>query len=278
MARTLSEVKQSLYDRKEANSDLDVLDSTSQVAIWKLILDVTAFGIWAFEALLDLSLAELDDKKSELVTGVDRYYQETALDFQLGDELVWDGISYKYDVIDETKQIVKYASAITAGSQLRIKVAKDDGTGLPEKLDTSELTSFRSYMDSLTFSGTVTAISSNDADEAHIKYNIIYDPLVLNDDGSLISDITTFPVEDAINNYLITLDFSGIFRVAELTDAIQLAEGVTNVVATTVDLRPFGGAYTDILANTKQEYISAAGYIVIDSTYPLLSNLTYLAK
>lgn len=292
MARTILEIYDALVLEKEGNPNLSSLQpsidssqtllqdltSTSKVAIWRLLFFVVAVGIWVFEKILDQHTAEIEALKETLVTGTDLWYSEQSLKFQIGDTLVWNGSNYSYTTTDTDLQIVKFASAITENNVLQLKVAKDDGTGVPEPLDVSELAAFTAYIDSLIFAGTQRNIISSASDLLHLEANIIYNPLVLASDGSLITDPLTFPVEDAINNYIFTLDFNGIFRIQDLVDAIQTVNGVTNVIPTLVETKPDGGVYSDILNSTRQEYIATAGYMKIDGSYPLASNLTYIIK
>jgi hypothetical protein len=292
MARTITDIYDELITEKENNAQLLALQpstdssqnllrdltSTSKVAIWRLIFFVVAVGIWTFEKILDLHTAEIVEIQESLVTGTDQWYAEQAKVFQLGDTLTWNGVQYVYEVEDEDLQIVEYSSAITENGILRIKVAKDDGSGQPEKLSASELTSFEGYIDNIIFSGTLNSIISTDPDLLKIAANIVYDPLVLASDGSDVNDSASFPVEDAINNYLYNLDFNGILRIIDLIDAIQLVEGVVNVIVTTLEAKPDGGTYADILSTTRQEYTSTAGYMNVDNGFPLSSQLTYLAK
>ena len=87
-----------------------------------------------------------------------------------------------------------------------------------------------------------------------------------------------FPVEDAVNTYLANLDFKGIFRVMDLTDAIQAVSGVVNAVATTIECKTFTGAYSDILVTASQSYTAYAGYMKVDSSFPLASQLNYIVS
>jgi len=293
-ARTISQIYDALIAEKQANTELNALQpniddsqtllqdltSTSKVAIWRLTYFVVAVGIWFFENILANHTVAIEAKRLELVTGTDRWYAEQSKLFQLGDTPVWDGNQYNYAVEDTDKQIISFSAAITEGQILIIKVAKDDGSGFPEKLTTSELTSFTTYInDYKLFSGTLSTIISDDPDDLKVEANVTYDPLILNSNGSLISDPTSYPVEDAINAYIAELDFNGVLRVTSLIDAIQSATGVKNSVkCTLVEARKNGAStYNDILATSLQEYNTYAGYLLIDSSFTLRDNLTYIA-
>jgi len=240
------------------------------------MLWINAFSIWVFEKLLDEHVIEINELKLQIPTGTDIWYAEQSKLFQLGDSLVWNGLQFEYEIIDDDKKIIVFSSAITVGNTLKVKVAKANSTtGLPEKLSVSELTSFNAYITDIAFSGTDFVVISTDGDLIKLAYTIFYNPLVLNSDGSSILNPSQYPVEDAINNYLSNLDFNGILRINDLTDSIQAVSGVVNPVATVVEAKPYSGTYTDILNSVNQSYIAFAGYSLVDPAYPLTTQLTY---
>ena len=65
-----------------------------------------------------------------------------------------------------------------------------------------------------------------------------YDPLIVNEDGSLISDNSSYPVEDAITEYLYSIEYGGVFNKTKLVDAVQRAIGVTDVILESVQVKP----------------------------------------
>ena len=90
----------------------------------------------------------------------------------------------------------------------------------------------------------------------------------MKDDGSLIED-GSFPVQLAINTLIEGLDFDSIFRVQDLTDAIQLARGVVNAVADVVEAKFGALPFSDILAVPTEIYLPNAGYLITDPS-PIL--------
>jgi hypothetical protein len=62
-----------------------------------------------------------------------------------------------------------------------------------------------------------------------------------------------------------------------LTDAIQSVVGVENAVAESVQMKPDGGVYTEVLDDTNEEYSAQAGYIAVsaDGGETLNDTLTY---
>ena len=62
-----------------------------------------------------------------------------------------------------------------------------------------------------------------------MNLTVYYDPQVLKSTGEKLSDGTK-PIEIAINSYLNTIQYGGLFNRTKQTDAVQLADGVIDVV------------------------------------------------
>lgn len=294
MSRTINTIYNEIITEKETFTSLDGLEpvpdeaqtllanltTASKVAVWRLIFYVVAFAIWIHESLFDSFKYEVEVRVLEIISGVLRWYVSQCKAFQFGDDLIWTGEKYEYaDIISSdaiAKQIVTHAAANETNGTIVIKIAKTT-SGVLAKLSVAEKAAFAAYVDKIKFAGTITQIISEDNDLLWIGATIYYDPLVLDSSGTLLSDGTTKPVEVAISGYIQGLPFDGIFTVAELVDAIQLAEGVVNIVVTICKGKYTGIAYIDILNVTSQTYSARAGYMDIDLTYPLSGTLTYIS-
>jgi len=286
MARTISEIFDSMITEKETFSSLDTLvpnpdssqtflddlTSASKVAIWRLIFWVVAFAIFTHEKLFDIFTDKVEARALDIIPSTARNLVIVAKEFQLGDALVFNTTTGKFSYADSTstdaiaKQIISQASVLDANRVVTYKVAQPDGDGL-KKLTASEKTSFESYIDQTKVAGTKTIVITDDADFLKAAYTIEFDPLVLKSDGSLIDD-GSFPIQEAIDAYIEGLPFDTTFRVQDLTDAIQAARGVVNAVADVVQTK---GAsivlYTDVLAVTTETYLPVAGYMeTVDET------------
>ena len=303
MARTLNEIYNSLIAGKESDSILDSLLpnpdnwntlytnenfkllavtivkglSVSKVAVWRLKMNIFAYQTWLLENLFDQAKTEIITEASNKVFGQLPWYVEQAKLFQLGDELVWDGTKYIYEVIDETKRIITQASATNSSGVIILKTATGD-SGSFAPLSASQLTALNTYFkgtlgiqtqDGLAPAGTKLSIVSENADEMKMQVDVFVDPLVIDSSGFLVSDGTTKPVETAITTYIQELPFNAIFKVSALTDAIQAVNGVVNVVVNFCDARFGSGSYTDITAVTGRQYTAQAGYITMATGFEL---------
>lgn len=276
MARTIGEIYNAIIDEKVNQTELTALQplidneqtllqdlkSTSKVAIWRLIFWVTAVAIWVHEKIFDQFKEEVAATADSLIVGTDRWLQLRALEFQLGDQLQFIDEKYQYSTIDESKRIIKSASVITQNSQVIIKVAKDDGTGLLTPLTTPELQSFNAYMLNIAPAGTNMGALSIDPDDILLDYDIVYDSLILSNTGESLASPGTFPVEDAIKNYIQGLPFDGVLNLTKLTDALQEVEGVIDPVLNSAQAKPsYQANYNTIAKN----YVAIAGYMALDA-------------
>jgi hypothetical protein len=287
MARTINEIYLSIVAEKNNQPTINSLQpavdseqqllsdvaSASKVADWRLWAHIISVAIWVHENLWDIFKAEVDTIVADAIPGTARWLRNQALLFQYGDSLSWIDNKYQYAVIDTTKQIIKFSAVIETGGQIRLKVAKLVG-GVPTKLNSTELAAFQVYINQIKFAGTNVLIISYDPDLLKITYSVKYDPLVLAPDGSLISDPSIFPVENALNAYISGIEWAGIFNFTKATDAIQAASGIVDPVITAAEGKPYAGSYALI----NQNYESVAGYMQIDPSFPLSSTITYIAN
>lgn len=279
MSRTFTEIKNAMLAAKATYSSLATLTSTSATAIWRNILDVVSLSIKTHEDLWDVAKVEMEERAAEIQPGILPWYAVESLEFQYGYDLIFNRTTKQigYDVIDEDAKIVKLAAAELLNGQVTIKAAKLT-SGVAEKLNTAELTSFTEYWIKKRIAGTPVSIISSDPDLIQIYLNIKYNPLILDNTGTLISDGATKPVEDAIDAFLQEFqaeNFAGDMQVMKLIDAVQSAQGVLNVVATDIQAKKDGGTYSDILALPTQTYNSYAGYLKVDPSFPLSTTITY---
>lgn len=285
MARSIPVIYDELVGAKESHTELDGLQpnvdssqnflddltSTSKVAVWRSFLFCVAVGIWSLEKLMDVHKAWIELRAKELIVGTAAWYAKISLEFQYGDALVYADDVYKYAVINPANQIIKLVSVNEVGGQVLLKVAKHDAGGLPIPLTPTELTAFQNYIFKLKFAGVKVIVVSRIADLLKVFYTVYYDPLILSSTGELINSPGTFPVEDAINNYIKNLPFDGTFVVTQLTDKIQAALGVVNPVFSNASAKYGANPYVVL----GPYYKPNGGYLSIDPAFTLNSTVTY---
>lgn len=277
MARSIPEIYNAIVTEKEDHSTLkelapkddkyayllNDLTTKSNVALWRLWAYITATAINIHEQLWDVFKGEIKAMTYGAIYGTPAWYEKQALQFQLGDPLLIKDDKATYEKIDPDKKIIKKVAVTEIeiegndgeyqGNFLTLKVAKEDAGVLAPLDDGSELTFFKEYIRLLKPAGIKIHIISLLPDRLRIACTVYYNPLYE------IGDVKK-AVREAVENYLLHLDFDGIVYIQKITDAIQQVDGVENVsllqcqANVGTDVREFTAAGT---------YETAAGYIVL---------------
>lgn len=237
MARSINEIFTDKMNKLAADATLGpLLTSKSKVAVYRLILYLSAVQDWTLENLHDIFKREVAETIANMKPHSLQWYAVKAKAFQYGYNLVaetdyYDNTGISDDDIEDSK-VVDYAAVveqeIDSRLRLRVKVATDNGVDLGP-LNADQLTAFTAYMHRLKDAGVKLNITSTNADSLKLSLRIKYNPLVLNAAGGRIDGTIATPIPDAIKVHLKNLPFNGVFSVARLVDAIQGVEGVEDV-------------------------------------------------
>jgi hypothetical protein len=268
MAKSIKQWMEDMIATKEADPVIGIggpseLNSTSLVAVWRL---------WAYLAAKAMKeLGEYFDTHKAEVTGLIvaqkahrlQWYQTKALAFQYGVSLPADADVYALvPPTDTAVLIVTNAAAIELSNLLRIKVAKGTAGALTA-LSVGELSAFSGYMARIKDAGVRLQCTSAAGDTFQPTMIIFYDPLVLDGTGARIDSTSATPVKDAVNKFLISLDFNGRLFLNGFIAAMQAVDGV--VVADEVSIQAFYGATPPVVISTW--YVPDAGYLDLDDAW-----------
>lgn len=272
MAQTVKEWYDSIAQEKASMSELAALEpsidnsntllsdlGTSRVDDHRLWMWVMAVLAWMLEVLFDKHKAETESIIEQSRFGTLPWYKETGLMYQHGDSLVWINNQFTYSQEKDEAKLVNYVAPSTLMDTVVLKVAKQNNNR-PEPLSASELNSYKAYWSKMQPPGQNLQIVSNPADLIRIELNIYYDALLLLSDGtSILTGLK--PVETAINDYLNSIEFSGVFDMNEMIDKLQSAEGVKKPYPVLVEFKPEGSStWTSITTFAE----SSAGYFTLD--------------
>lgn len=271
MARTIAEIQQRIIDAKLSSPELEALDSTSNVAIWKLWTYIIAVAQWVLEQLMDKHVTEVATIISEGRAHTLLWYVTRAKQFQYGYTLEPESDRYVDVSTLPEVLIVKHAAAVELTNMIRIKVAGTTAGALAP-LSSGELTALTAYMEHIKDAGVRLQVTSGPPDTLRLALNIYYDPLVLSSTGERLDTTSDTPVKDAVNAFLLSMPFNGLFVLNSLIKALEKVDGVVicqvvNASATYASL-----PYTDIPV----EYTPDAGYMLLDDTY-FMSRIGYIA-
>ena len=277
--RTLNDITNDLKARFLENRELVAmygLDSTqtfdeqfSKVSFEALIINIVALACYIVERTFATTSDEVDAAISARYVASIPWYRNQALAFQDGYDLVFDAAtrSYGYAVNDPNAQIIAYAAARELDDEVRkvqILVSKDN----KEPLTDNELSRFSHYMRRIAPAGTRLAFVSKASDKLQISAQINYNPLLLTSEGKRLTDGTS-PIDEAVKQYVDTIKYGGVFNKTKLVDALQNAEGVTDVILRSVYTSTASGGFVELDGNS---YASTSGSFVVDDL-----NISYLA-
>ena len=268
MARTIAQIQQSIIDAKNADATLSGLTSTSSVAKWNLWAYIVATCQWVTETLFDAHKAEVSAIISAGKAHTLNWYVLKAKAFQFGYSLPVDAggnaTSDVYDIVDPTAMVVNMAAAVEQLplNRVRIKVASTSGGALAATAGPA-MTALTAYMNQIKDAGVRLVITTGAADNLQLVLTILYDATVLDSTGARLDGSAATPVKDAINAFLTSLPFNGVFILGAMEDAIKAVEGVTVAI---VGLAQANYAMTPYVAITGQ-YVPDAGYMNLDGGF-----------
>lgn len=283
MARSVAEIKKTMTDAFMADATIrekyglsvnDTFSSKfSSVSIENILFFIVAACCHVLEMIFDQHKRDVEDKIALAVVASVPWYYKMALAFQYGDSLVLNDRTWQYEYasIDESKQVVKYAAVRDKGTSVQILVSGDQG-GSPVALSNDVLTVFKQYMNRVKVAGVILNITSKESDNVTVMATITIDPLVLNENGELLSDGSK-PVEEAITSYLKHIIYGGTFNKTRLVDVIQAVEGVVDVELEECKYKPANSSEWTVLSGNN--YTGNSGsYIPVD----LENSLTYVVQ
>lgn len=268
--RTLEEIYDSLLTRKQTYPDLDILNSTSKVSIWRNLLWVFAYLVWTHEQIFIAHKKEtakmIEDEKAH----TSRWYRKMSLAFQHGFPLITDSDQFDNTGFDEDKiqgsKIIKYC-AVTESllqSRLIIKIATEAG-GVLQPITEEQKSSFEYYISEVKDAGVQTTVINYRPDKLQVFLKIKRDPNVIDSNGVSILNGNE-PVKEALQHFMKELPFNGELILNKLVDKLQGIDGVINphlVTVKTAWIDPDIGDY-GVFESVEISKIPVSGYFTID--------------
>lgn len=274
MARTINTIQQQILNGIASNAVLSALDSTSQVAIYRLISYIISTNIAVEEQLNDLFISETESQANLLAPGTQEWIQNKTFQFQYNTsnpqiiQFATNSIVPFYPNVNVNYQIITNCSVISSDNKpiVYIKVAKGgSGTTTPQQLITGEIQALQNYWNIIGPAGIKYQCSSNAADRIQSIYTVIAQ--------GAYSAVIAQNLKNAYNQYLFSLPFDGIVKKIDIDLALRNVPGVIDVICNKMVPRPnsesFGiGSQTMVSDNTVllPEYNTAAGYIIDEDT------------
>lgn len=235
-------------------------ETFSKVSLENIWFSIVASAIWVLESLFDAFREDVDAKIATAVLASIPWYHKIALEFQYGDELVFDEETqqFVYPELHPAKQVVKYAACRDVGGGVYVLASGATPAGTPIPLDADVLTAFESYLNQRKPAGVIIEVGSYAADRVRVYADVQYNPQVINASGQLVEDTTIRPVDDAINDYLHGIEYGGVLNKTALVDAIQAVPGVVDIKLDKVTVRSaISSAWKEVVGNNYESYSGA---------------------
>lgn len=275
---TMTDLNAWIADSDGADSFLEKINNKSKVSYWERFSWVLASAAGTLNDVFDLFKIDLEAISKKSRFGTDLSYINVAKAFQYGDNLVNIDNEWKYpeqtaaDAL-AAKKIIAFAALQETGDALTLKVARVVG-GVQQELDAAQLQAFTAYMNFQKPKGINLTTVSLPPDLMWLQLSVNYDPILLKATGESIASPGTYPAADAVNAYLSSVNtgFKGKFENDKMIDFVQKAHGVKSAYTISTKGKANGGVYG---AAFPQSYTSVAGYLKIDSAYPLTTTITY---
>jgi hypothetical protein len=293
MARSIATILALMDAEQAAQTGLSGLNSVSNSSIYKLWKYIVAAQMFLQETLWDIFKTDIETQVSLATPGTPTWLKDKILNyFQYSSvtpqilELV--NFVPTYPIVDSNLRIITRCAISNYGlNTCLVKVAKSDP---PQILLAAELTALNSFLNNggdgtiagssvgLGFAGINYNVQSYNSDKLYLVAEIVY--------NGQYSNTIQENVETAINNYLSLLPFDSKVKITALTDAIQLVEGVSDVIITDLAMRSDATAFANktYLVQNKTTILSSyptfAGYIVEETTASntFADTLTYTAE
>ncbi len=245
--------------------ELDTLNSTSKVSVWRLLVWIFAFFSKAIQELFDSFKLYVETVFAKNQAGTLQWWVAKIKDFQLGDTLQFlDGV-FKYAAIDDTKKIVKQIALENLNQIVVFKAVKADVDGNLIPLEDDEPTQLLQYINTIKFPGTFVSLISQPADDVRLSLRVYYDALL---DKTIIET----NIKLAISDYISNIVFNGKFIPVKLIDRVQQVAGVVNPIILSLEHKNYNEPDTEFVP-VGDFFIAKAGYAAIAHEYLTLELL-----
>jgi hypothetical protein len=234
----------------------------SAVSIESAIISLVAFTWYLLEQIMATFRTEIDTRIENAYLASIPWYYSKCLEYQHGYNLEFNPSTYRFEyatTVPDAK-IVRFAAVRQVQdtvTKLQIYTNKEG----KEPLTTDEHNAFMAYIAQVGAAGIHYQFINLPPDRLEITLQVIFNPLVLDSTGAKLTD-GTYPVRQALQNYVDSITFGGMANRQHLVDAIQRAEGVADVILTSIYHAPHDGEFAEA---TGPNVISASGSFVIET-------------
>lgn len=280
---TIEEIKNQITAKFVADTNVQRLygldptktfdEQFSKVGIESILFYIMAYASWLLQNLFALHKTETDAMLLQRKTHTIRWYRQKVLDFRFGKSLLPDSDQYPEGMTDEeiaAAKVVKYCAVIDTKGKLIIKVAGGSDM-LREPITQEQYAALSTYLSEIKDAGVNVELINREPDDFKVQITIVYNPLVLNNEGGRLDGTDDSPVQNTIRKHIANLPFNGEYTNMALVDDLQKVDGVVipelKISYTKYAAYPF--------TPVQERVIPDAGYMKIDDENMLLTFIPY---
>ena len=262
--RTISEIKKSMTDEIMADPNLVQrlsLDTSksweaqvSAVSVLNLIIHIVAVGHSIVERMLEQFRNDVEIRIAAAYPGSVSWLWNRALEYQHDAAAnIYLAEHGRYESVDESKQVVKFAAVMEKYNTVTVKVA---GANY-DPLTVEQLTGFTCYMNTVKFAGVHLNVSSIESDDLTLTLRVWRNRLVMPEEDDTV-------IGNAVKSYLDKIRYGGVFNRTKLIDTLQDTAGITDVVIEGCVFKAHDNDQTETVLSG-QNYEAVAGHINLKS-------------
>jgi hypothetical protein len=245
----------------------DLISNPSVVSRNRLIMWLVAMAMYAHRVLWGEFRQDVTDLAREGHYGTKRWWAAKALEYQFGDDLVFTDKDAFYDPVDESARVVQLSSIDVAAFKVIVKAASLDGA-VVSKLTSEQLLGLQDYCEEIAPTGINVEARSVDPDRLRVSGRVICDA------KQGIEGIKAM-AGAAADDYLLNLDFNGVFSITKLRQAVLAVPGVIDIDFTSVEAN--SATQANYFAVTRV-YKTFAGYMKMDASNSFIDSMEFFSS
>ena len=285
MARSVAVIQNQIRASLAGTPIAVLLNNTSMVSIYNLMIYVVSVGINLWEQLADNYVTTIEAIVANAVPGTPPWIQAQALLFQYNattpDFVAVDPVTFavEYPIPNPSDRIIGNCAVVVGPTGIVI-IKVTTGTP-PGPISSPEKTALTSYFNTILPAGQTFNIISVLADLLQINGNVYFN-------GQYGASIQANVIA-ALNTYIATFStstlnggsFNGIIKVTDIEKVILSVPGVTDWDCSQITATPTGGSPINLVLADQQllrNYQTYSGYVANDPGNPFSSTLTFIAE
>ena len=229
MARTVDEILAQMATAKASKTELNGLDSPSQVSRWNLFLYIVAVCTAVFEQVLDIRNTAVENLVAASKPSTPAYIKHQVLNLFQYDAttpqvLILNNFAPTYAIINTDLNIITRCSISTLGDKsVEIKVAKENP---PVPIIAGESAALSTFLDNILPPGISYNLISVNPDNIYVEADVIYNGTY----APTIQDNVKTALTDFYGTLSSDISFNGVLLVSDIEKVIKNTEGVIDVV------------------------------------------------